>query len=76
MHDHNGLRYLFDQLNMKATQAKWLSMIIEFDFEIKYIKGNENRVVDTLRRRVHVNHIATMSSYGTYLQDQILQVRQ
>jgi len=39
-------------------------MINEFDFEIRYIKGKENRVVVALSRRIQVNHIATMSSYG------------
>ena len=45
----------------------------EFEFEIKYIKGNENMVADALSRRVKVNHIATMSSYGTGLQERVLQ---
>ena len=50
MSDHIGLRYLFDQTNMKAKQVRWLAKISEFDFEIKYIKGKENRVVDALSR--------------------------
>jgi len=36
-----------------------LATLHEFDFEIRYIKGKENRVVDALSRRVWVNHIAT-----------------
>ena len=71
MSDHIGLRYLFDQLNLNARKAIWLSMINEFDFKIRYIKGKENRVADPLSRRVQVNHLATMSSYGTNLQDRI-----
>jgi len=65
MSDHSGFRYLFHQLNLNARHVRWLAMISEFEFEIKYIKGKENRVVDSLRRRVHINHIASMSSYGT-----------
>lgn len=38
-----------------------------------YIKGKDNRVADALSRRIHVNHITVMSSYGIDLQDQILQ---
>ena len=67
MSDHIGLRYLFDQQNLNARQARWLAMIDEFDFEIRYIKGKENRVTNALSRRIQVNHIATMSSYGTNL---------
>ena len=51
-------------------------MISEFEFEIKYIKGKENRIADALSKRIQVNHIATMSSYGKNLWDRILQVGQ
>lgn len=76
MSDHSELRYLFDQLNLNAKQARWLVMINEFDFEIQYIKGKENKVTYALSRRIQVNHIEAMSSYVTYLQDQTLQVGQ
>ena len=36
MSDHIGLRYLFDHPNLNARQARWLAMINEFDFEIRY----------------------------------------
>ena len=52
MSDHGGLRYIFDLLNLNAMQDRWLAMISEFDFEIRYIKGKENRVVDDLSGRV------------------------
>ena len=42
MSDHSRIRYLFEQPNM----------ISEFEFEIKYIKGKENKVVDALSRRM------------------------
>lgn len=48
--DHHGLKYLFDQ---NARQARWLELISEFDFDIVYVKGKENRVADALSRRVH-----------------------
>ena len=67
MSDHIGLRYLFDQLNLNSRQARWLAMINEFDFEIRYIKGKENRVEDSLSKWVKVNHLATMGFYGTDL---------
>lgn len=50
MSDHIGLRYLFDQSNLNARQARWLAMISEFDFEIRYMKSKENRVADALSR--------------------------
>jgi len=48
-------------------------MISEFDFETRYFKGKENKVVVSLSRRIQVNHITIMSSYGMDLQDRILQ---
>jgi len=65
--DHSGLRYLFDHPNLKAMKARWLDTLSEFDFEIRYIKGKENRVADALIRKVQVNHVVAMSSYGTGL---------
>eukprot|EP00253_Pinus_taeda_P011462 PITA_11462 len=61
---------------MNARQARWLATISEFDFEIRYIKGKENKVADSLSRQIQVNHIVVMSSYGTNLQDKILKVGQ
>lgn len=69
MSDHSELRYLFDQPNLNSINSRWLSMISEFKFEIRYSKGKENMVVDALSRRIPVNHISAMSSYGTNLQD-------
>lgn len=72
MSDHSGLRYLFDQPNLNFRQARWLANLNEYDFEIRYIKGKENMVVDAISRRVQVNHIASIISYGTNLQEKIL----
>jgi hypothetical protein len=49
--NHNGLKYLFEQPNLNAKQARWLEFLCEFDFEIKHIKEKENKVVDALNRK-------------------------
>lgn len=71
MSDHSGLRYLSNRPNLNARQAIWLVTLNEFDFEIRYIKVKENQVVNALSRRVQVNHISVVSSYGTNLQEWI-----
>ena len=76
MSDHSGLRYLFDQPNLNVRKSIWLAMNNEFNFQIKYIKGKENRVAYALSNQIQVNHITNMSSFGTYLQDMILQADQ
>jgi len=52
MSDQSVLRCLFDKPNLNARQARCLDTINEFEFEIRYIKGKENRVADALSRRV------------------------
>ena len=61
MTDHSGLRYLFDQPKLNARQVRWMALLSEFDFEIKHIKGKENRVVDALSRSMKVIHLASIS---------------
>ena len=51
--DNSSVKYLFSQPDLNARQAGWLSFLREFDFEVRHIKGKENKVVDALRRRVH-----------------------
>jgi hypothetical protein len=65
--DHNGMRYLFDQPTLNARQSRWLEFLCEYDFDIKNIKGRENKVVDALNKRVHELHTTTISMYQTYL---------
>jgi hypothetical protein len=63
--DHNGLKYLIDQLTLNARQSRWLEFLCEYEFDIKHIKGNENKVVDALNKRVHELHVTTISMYQT-----------
>jgi hypothetical protein len=65
MMDHCGLRYLFDQPKLNARQARWMALLSEFDFEIKHIKGKENRVVDALSRSMKIIHLAVVSTCET-----------
>ena len=57
---HCGLEYLFDQPTLNVRKARWLDFLCEFDFEIKHIKGKENKVVDTLSGKVHEMHVAPL----------------
>jgi hypothetical protein len=50
---NNRVKFFFSQLNLNARKERWLAFLSEFDFEVRHIKGKENKVVDALRRRVH-----------------------
>jgi hypothetical protein len=54
---HSGLRYIFDQPKLNSRQARWMALLNEFDFEIKHIKGKENRVFDSLSKSMKVIHL-------------------
>jgi hypothetical protein len=71
---HNGLKYLFDQPTLNARQSRWLEFLREYDFDIKHIKGKQNKVVDALSTRVHEFHATTISMYQSDLKDQIIEV--
>jgi hypothetical protein len=72
--DHNSMKYLFDQPTLSARQTRWLEFLCEYDFDIKHIKGKENKVVDALSRKVHELHATTISMYRTEVKDRILEV--
>ena len=37
--DYSGSIYMFDQPKLNDRQDRWMSILSEFDFEIKHIKG-------------------------------------
>jgi hypothetical protein len=71
MTDHIGLKYLFDQLKLNARQARWMALLRQFDFEIKHIKGKENRVVDSLSRSMKLIHLVVAITCETYVRERV-----
>jgi hypothetical protein len=69
---HSGMKYLFQQPNLNARKSRWLDFLSGYDFDIKHIKGNENKVADAINRRAHEMHAPTISMYQSYLKDRIL----
>ena len=71
MTNNKGLKYLLDQPNLNAKQARWLAFLSEYDFEIQHIKGKENKVVDALSRNARLNFAAAISTYVSDLDEQL-----
>ena len=65
------MKNLFTQSGLNARQARWLAFLSEFDFEVKHIKGKENKVADALSRRTHVIIKLTLSEPKSDLLDRI-----
>ena len=57
---------------MNGRKARWLEFLCEFDFEIKHIKGKENKVADALSRKMQEMHVASLSICQSYLRQQIV----
>jgi hypothetical protein len=51
--DNSGMKLLFSQPNISTRQARWLAFLREFNFEVRHIKGKENKVADSLSRIIH-----------------------
>ena len=60
--DHHGPKYVFEQPNLNAIQRKCMELLCEYDFDIKLIKGKENKVADELNRKMHVMHVTITTS--------------
>ena len=54
--DHLALKYLMTTKDLQGRLARWALTIMEYDFEIDYIKGKDNKVADALSR-VPINQI-------------------
>jgi len=76
--DHKSLEFLQTQPTLSSRQARWMETLSQFDFTIKYRKGNTNIVADALSRRAdhqdagpitHVNPWNKLASMVTYTMD-------
>ena len=50
-----------------------MELLCEYDFDIKHIKGNGNKVVDALSRKIHVMYVAVVSTGTSNLKDKIIE---
>ena len=71
MSNNISLKYLFDQQNLNARKAIWIAFLSEYDFEIKDIKGKENKLDDALSKIPITSFIAAISNYKTELEDKL-----
>jgi hypothetical protein len=69
---HIGLKYVFEKPTLNAWQTIWLYFLSEYDFDIKHIKGKENKFVNALSRRVHMMHAIVLSMHQSELKRRIL----
>ena len=49
--DHEALKFFTTKRLFSNRQARWAQILSEFDYDIKYRPGKENRVADALSRK-------------------------
>ena len=48
--DHKSLEFFKTQRKLSSRQARWMEYLSRFDFDIRYVKGETNKVADALSR--------------------------
>lgn len=64
--DHKGLIYLLNQKNLSGRQAHWLEKLFEFDFEVVYVLGVKNNLLDSLSQLYSYDKPSTVHAWGKY----------
>ncbi|GJX35703.1 putative reverse transcriptase domain-containing protein [Tanacetum coccineum] len=49
--DHRSLQYIFDQKELNMRQRKWIELLSDYDYEIRYYSGKAHVVADALSRK-------------------------
>nr|GEZ36372.1 reverse transcriptase domain-containing protein [Tanacetum cinerariifolium] len=73
--DHKSLQNILDQKELNMRQHRWLELLSDYDFEIRYHPGKANVVADTLSRKERIKPLkvrALVMTIGLDLPKQIL----
>ena len=50
-----------------------MKLLCEYEFDIKDIKGKENKVANDISREIHMMHAEAISTSTSYLKDKIIE---
>ena len=62
--NNHALQYIMQQLKLNQKHGKWVEYIHSFNFVLKHISGQSNKVADALSRNKHVILGKSNSSFG------------
>jgi hypothetical protein len=55
--DHNILSHFFGQKDLNERKKKWVRKLYAYDFNIEYVKGKKNAIVDALLGKQRYIHL-------------------
>ncbi|MCO5573909.1 hypothetical protein L7F22_027685 [Adiantum nelumboides] len=56
--DHKILKWIFTQPNLNMRQRRWIELLQEYHFDIKYRFGKDNVIADGLSRKSFLNVVS------------------
>ncbi|GJZ99048.1 putative reverse transcriptase domain-containing protein [Tanacetum coccineum] len=76
--DHKSLQHILDQKELNMRQRRWLELLSDYDYDIRYHPGKENVVVDALSHKERIEPLrvrALVMTIGLDLLKQILEAQ-
>ncbi|GJT02396.1 putative reverse transcriptase domain-containing protein [Tanacetum coccineum] len=76
--DHKSLQHILDQKELNMRQRRWLELLSDYDFDIRYHLGKANVVADALSRKERPKPLrvrALVMTIGLNLPKQILEAQ-
>ncbi|GKE61135.1 putative reverse transcriptase domain-containing protein [Tanacetum coccineum] len=74
--DHKSLQHILDQKELNMRQRRWLELLSDYDYKIRYYPGKANVVADALSRKERIKPLrvrALVMTIGLDLPKQILE---
>ncbi|GJS46157.1 putative reverse transcriptase domain-containing protein [Tanacetum coccineum] len=76
--DHKSLQHILDQRELNMRQRRWLELLSDYDYDIRYHPGKANIVADALSRKERIEPLrvrALVMTIGLDLPKRILEAQ-